>query len=134
MTMEIDFRALLAADPEVAADVGTRIYPSTFAQATGDPCIRYQLVSGVVGLHMQGSDGLDEATMQVDIRGLTAASVFKVRDAVRTLLHGFRGSVGNTDFRLISLSSDRGVSFDKTDAEAFYLASLDFTVFSRAAG
>jgi hypothetical protein len=133
VSMEIDFVALLEEAPAVSQLVADRLYPSTFDQATADPCIRWQKVTGAPGLHMGGSDGLDEATMQIDLRGLTAASVLEVRDAVVRLLHGWRGNKGDTDFRLIALTSDRGVSFDKTDAEAFYLASLDFDVWSRVA-
>jgi hypothetical protein len=131
--MEADFRALLAETPAVSTLVADRIDPSTFAQATDNPCIRYQRVGGALGLHMGGGDGLDDATVQVDIRGLTAASVLDVHEAVVGLLHGWRGNKGDTNFRLIALSSDRGVSFDKTDAQEFYLASLDFNVWSRGA-
>lgn len=133
MSMETDFRALMADDAGVAGRVETRIFPSTFAQATASPAIRYQKVTSTIGVHMTGSDGLEEATMQVDIRGTTVISVLLVRDALRDLLHTFRGVKGDTDFRLIMLDSDRGITFDKTGPEEFFLGSLDFTVFSRAA-
>jgi hypothetical protein len=113
--------------------VDTRIYPATYAQAKADPAIRYQKITGAIGLHMQGSDGLSTDLMQVDVRALTAASALAVRDAIVTLLHGFQGVQGATDFKLIALRDDRGVQFEKTEAASYYTASLDFDVYSRAA-
>lgn len=132
MSMETDFRALLANDAGVSALVGTHIYPSTYTQGAADPCIRYTKVTGSTGIHMGGSDGLSEATMQVDIRAPSAASAFAVRDAVVAKLHAFSGTQGQTDFRLIKLDADRG-SFEKPADTGYYTATLDFTVISRAA-
>jgi hypothetical protein len=54
-------------------------------------------------------------------------------DAIVTLLHGFQGVQGATDFKLIALRDDRGVQFAKTEAASYYTTSLDFDVYSRAA-
>jgi hypothetical protein len=139
--MESDFRAILAGYAALIALVGTRIYPSAYAQGATDPCIRYQKITGGTGLHMQGSDGLDDAQVQVDIRGLTVASVIAVRDVLigthgtGGLLHPYRGIVGDTDFRLIRLvdGGDRGIRHEKPNDVDYYTASLDFRIWSRAA-
>jgi hypothetical protein len=134
MSLETDFRALLVGDPALLGLVSTRVYLSTYAQATVSPALRYMKVTGGTGLHMGGSDGLSESTMQVDARSsLSAAEAISIRDAIVARLHGYRGIEGATDFRLIELTSDRGVSFDDTGTTKYYVASLDFDVWSRVA-
>jgi hypothetical protein len=130
--MENDFRAILAGSTTLTALVSTRIYPSTYVQNSGNPAIRYAKITGADALHMQGTDGLDVSTMQIDIRAKTAAEVLSIRDALRTLLNPYSGTQGSTQFSLISLRDDRGVKFETTGAESFYTASLDFDVTSRA--
>lgn len=131
MSLEVDFRAVLLADATLAGKVGTRIYPSAYAQGAASPAIRCMRIAGAPGLHMQGSDGLDSALMQVDCRADTAASAMSVRDAVVARLHGFSGSQGSTHFQLVALQADRGVQFDDTGPTAYYTASLDFECWSR---
>lgn len=131
--MEADFRALLAAHAPLIALVGTRIHPTSYPQAAQSPAIRYTKISGQIGLHMQGSDGLAVTLMQVDIRATSFASLMAVRNVLVALLHPYRGIVGSTDFRLISLATDRGARFEKPDAVEFHTASLDFSIWSRSA-
>lgn len=141
MSLESDFRALMAGDPTiiglVPATSGLAIYPGAYAQNAPSQAIRYMKVTGSTGLHMGGSDGLSESTMQVDGRVLVASGVNAaakaeaIRDAIVSLFHAYRGVQGGTDFRLIELASDRGIQFEKTDAQSFYTCSLDFTVASR---
>lgn len=131
--MEKDFRALLANHAPLIALVGTRIYPVTYAQGSEAPAIRYNVINSTPGLHMQGSDGLTDTLIQVDIRGTTYQSVIAVRDVLSALLHAFRGVQGATDFRIISVSADRGVRFEKPDNIGFYTASIDFNIWSRVA-
>lgn len=138
--MEQDFFALLASYAPLTALVPTtRITPVQYTQATGNPCLRYTKIDGTTGLHMTGSDGLTSSLMQIDIRALTFASLMAVRNVligahgVGGLLHPYRGVVGDTDFRLIQLRSDRGVQFEKPGSVEYYINSLDFDVWSRAA-
>ena len=143
MSLETDFKDVLAGDPTVITLVGTRIYPGTYPQGAASPAIRFTKAAGSIGIHMGGSDGLTESTMQVDLRvsvikadtqGANAArDAAALRDAILARLHAFRGVQGATDFRLIELASDRGADFEKTDTGSYYTATLDFSVYSRAA-
>jgi hypothetical protein len=134
MSMEADFRALLVGDAALLVLVSTRIYPSTYAQATVNPAIRYMKVAGATGLDMGGSDGLSEATVQVDVRSTVGASeAINIRDRLVALLHGFQGGEGGSNFRLIQLSTDRGIQYDDTGTTKYYTASMDFDVWYRAA-
>ena len=133
MSLEADFRAILAGHAPLTALVSTRIFPTTYPQTAANPAIRYTKVSGTIGLHMQGSDGLTETLMQIDVRAATFASMIGVRNVLVALLHPYRGIVGTTDFRLISLANDRGAQFEKPDAIEYHTTSLDFSIFHRAA-
>jgi len=138
--MEADFFALLASHAPLTLWVpAERITPTQYAQATGGPCLRYTRIDGSTGLHMQGSDGLSNTLMQLDVRGTDYSSVIAVRHillgahGVGGLLHPYRGVVGDTEFRLISLRSDRGMRFEKPDSVEYHTTSLDFDLWSRAA-
>lgn len=128
--METDFRSILADDATLVGLVSTRIYPSTYPQDVTEPCVRYQKITGAIGLHMQGSDGFSEDLMQVDVRALTKASADAVRAAIIAALHAYAGTEGTTRFQLIALSSDRGVRFESTGPKTYYTASLDFACYS----
>lgn len=137
--METDFYALLVGHVALTALVpANRITPSQYTQATGNPCVRYTKIDGITGLHMRGSDGLTSSLMQIDIRGVSAASVLAVRNVLigshgeGGLLHPYRGIEGGTVFQLIQLRSDRGVQFEKPGAVEYYTCSLDFDIWSRA--
>lgn len=131
--MENDFRALMIEDPTIAGLVATRIYPANYTQNTVNPALRYNKITGAVGTHHQGSDGLSADLMQIDIRAITASEVLSLRDALVQLLHAYSGTKGNTEFQLIELRDDRGTRFETTGSQNFYTRSMDFDVSSRAA-
>lgn len=130
---DADFRAILANHAPLIAHVGTRIYPVNFPQAVEHPAVRYNKINGNIGLHMQGSDGLPDTLMQIDVRGTTALSVITVRDILVELLHAYRGTQGSTDFRIVYLNADRGLRHEKPNNVDLYIATLDFSILSRAA-
>lgn len=131
--MEIDFRAVLAGHTALTDMVGSRIYPVQYPQGVANPALRYRVISATTGLHMQGSDGLSETLMQVDVRAGGFDQAVAVRDELVALLHPFRGVQGDTEFRLIRLETDRGVDFERPDSVEIWTASIDFRVWSRVA-
>jgi hypothetical protein len=138
--MENDFFAILAGHPALLALVPVaKITPVKYTQGVTGTLIRYTKITGIPGLHMQGSDGLTESLMQIDVRAATYGEAIAVRNVLvgpnsdGGLLHPFRGLMGSTDFRLIYLANDRGVLHEKTGAQEFHTTSLDFAIRSRAA-
>lgn len=138
--MEDDFYALLAGHVQLTSLVpANKITPSVYSQGLTGTVIRYQVIDGVTGLHMRGSDGLTSSLMQIDIRAGSVAAAKAVRAVLigshgtGGLLHPYRGIVGNTQFQVISLRSDRGIRHEKPGSQDFYTASLDFDIWSRAA-
>jgi hypothetical protein len=135
--MESDFRTILTTHAPLTAIVpATSIHRAYYPQSSPDPAIRITKVAGDIGLHMQGSDRLTESVMQIDIRTRAAggaAQLVSIRSILLALLHPYRGIVGATNFRLISLSNDRGEAFEKPATIEYLTGSLDFDVWSRPA-
>lgn len=127
--MESSFRALLTGDAALTALVGARIYWNAIPQNAADPCVVMYRVAGGPGIHMQGSDGLTNATVQIDVRATKVTDMWAVRDAIVVNLHGFKGDQGGIRFRGIFLSTERQSS-EKPGETLYHRTSLDFDVWS----
>jgi hypothetical protein len=122
--MEAELRALLTGHAALTALVAQRIYWNAIPQGSARPLIVLFRISGGPGLHSRGSDGLTNATVQIDVQALTVTSMWAIRDAVVTLLHGYQG--GN--FQGISLLTERQDSDELTGGGLVHRSSLDFDV------
>jgi hypothetical protein len=91
--IEFAVRAVLVANPGVAALIGARCYPVESPQAPAYPYVTYQVVTGEDHYHMEGSAGLATKRVQINCDGTDAASVEAVVRAVTAALGGFRGPV-----------------------------------------
>lgn len=96
-------------------------------QSVARPAIVLYRISGAPGLHMQGSDGLLNATVQIDIQAKTVASMWAIRDALLTLLHGQK----NFSLRVISANSERQTVEELTNV-LIHRCSMDFDIWYRA--
>lgn len=130
--MEAALRALLTGSGPVAALVGARVYWGEIPQGAAAPAVVMYVVSRVPGYTFQGGDGLDESRIQIDVRDTALGRAWQVRDAIRTLLSGYRGTVSGTSFSGAFLLSERQRR-DHIGAELFHTVSLDFQIWSRAA-
>lgn len=132
--MEESLRQLLVTHAPLTALVAQRVYWGTIAQGSANPAVVMFFISGAPGYHMQGSDGLTSARVQIDIRATTLSAAWAAARVIKTLLSGYRGTVATTDFRGIFLLSERQY-FDKpaNSSEGLHVVSLDFDVWSRAA-
>lgn len=88
---------------------GGRIYPRTPQNATR-PFIRYTRIGTRRVLSLTGPVGTAEASLQVDCMDDTYAGAKALADAVRALLHGYRGAWGTLNARLVSLNSENDFS------------------------
>lgn len=130
--MEADLLALLVDTAEVAGLVEDRISWAAVPQGEADPNLVLYKVTGAPGLHMRGTDGLEAALVQMNIRALSFASMIAVRNSVVGLLHGYRGIKGDTEFQQIALRDERQGSA-KPETTLYYTDQLDFDVWSRSA-
>lgn len=123
--MEAALRALLIGyGPLTALVPAGRIVWNHLPQATTRPAIVLYRVAGAPGLHMQGSDALVGAVVQIDAQALTVNSMWAIRDVLTTLLHGYRGG----EFQGISLRSERQDSDELTGGGLVHRSSLDVDV------
>ena len=87
MQIESVLRAILVADPAVAALVGTRAYQTALPREPTFPAITYQMVSRV----QDSMTGIVQARMQYTCLATTWKGAADLADAVRCCLHGYRG-------------------------------------------
>lgn len=130
--MQADFRALLVTDAPLAALVSTRVYWNAIPQDAADPAVVMYLIDSAPGYAMGGADGLTSSLVQIDVRAVSAASMWAIRDAIVTALSGYAGTQGDTDFRGVFQRGERQSS-EKPGTVLYHRSSLDFEVFSRAA-
>lgn len=91
-------RAYLLADSDIAAEVGTRIYPDALPpgyDVTDGPAIVLIDISGGAEHHLDGALGQAEARIEHDCYAATAITAQKVRELVRQRLAGYRGAMGD---------------------------------------
>lgn len=127
--MESALRALLTGYAPLTALVSTRIYWNEIPQATTDPCVVLYKIAGAPGIHMQGSDRLEQSIVQINVRALSVTSMWAVRDAIIARLHAQRVQQGTVEFKGIFLTSERQNS-EKPGAVVYQTCQLDFQVWS----
>src|SRR5690606_8090769 len=115
MNLETALRNLLIGTTAITNLVGQRITWGTIPQTVIAPLIVMYVVSRIPGYHMQGSDGLDESRVQIDIRVPDLDRAWQVRDAIKTWLSGYRSTVSNTYLSGAFIHSERQ-RFDDTGA------------------
>lgn len=127
--MEADLRALLISDVTLVGLVpSASIIWNHLAQATPRPAIVLYRISGAPGIHMQGSDGLLGATVQIDVHALSVTSMWAIRDELLTLLHGHKDGT----FRGIFMRSERQSSELLDGGGLLHRSSMDFEVWASA--
>lgn len=71
--IEVAVRTILAADPAVAALVGTRIFQLIIPQGSALPALRLQLVDEPADNHLRGANAAKRARVQIDCFGNESA-------------------------------------------------------------
>lgn len=125
--MEAALRALLVGNAALIALVAPdSIVWNHLPQAKARPAIVLYRISGAPGIHMQGSDDLLNATVQIDIQATTVASMWAIRDALISLLHAHH----DTNLRVVVANSERQ-SAEELAGVLIHRCSMDFDVWYR---
>lgn len=103
--IEDAIRAVLLADPAVAALVGTRVSPLKLPQGGSLPAIVYQRVSTVPLLGLEAPGGPTRSRVQLSLWAATFDQARSLGVAVRDALQGWSGRVGVEDVRLVSMAN-----------------------------
>lgn len=131
--METDFIDLLLGNSPLTALVSTRIHWNELPQGTTSPAIVMYRIDGVPDYHMSGPSGLVASRVQIDIRAEKPLSAVGVRDALETLLSGYTGTQGSTEFVGIFKQSERSRPDRPGQTKTYHLISSDFDVWHCAA-
>jgi hypothetical protein len=125
--MESALRGLLAGYGPLTTLVATAsIVWNHLPQGAARPAIVLFRISGAPGIHMQGSDRLLNATVQIDIQATTVASMWAIRDVLLSRLH----SHSDDNLRVIVANSERQTSEDLAGV-LIHRCSMDFDVWHR---
>ena len=94
-TIEAAQYAYLVADADLAALVGTRLYPLLIPQEAALPAVAYQRISGPRILAHDGPTGAAEARIQYTITGASYSSAKAVAAAIRRAVDGYAGQMAD---------------------------------------
>ena len=124
--MELEFRALLKADPAVMA-LTPHINWGEHPQGETVPYVVLSLASDGEGVTMQGPDGLRQSRVQVDCYAPSFGQAAIMRETIKAALHGYRGG------RFRGVFHDGARYFREADEAApLHRMSLDFLIHWRA--
>src|SRR4030095_6669000 len=87
-------RNYLLTDSNIAAMVGTRIYPVIAQQGIKDDLIVYNTISEIEGYHFSGPTGLVLARYQIDAWSVSAGRAARLADLIKERLRGGPGGWG----------------------------------------
>lgn len=96
MALSEAINTILSGVSAISSEVGTKIYPVAPPQGTAFPVIVYTITSEQPTDAKDGVSPLDEVRVQIDIYGKTYAQVTTLKEAVRTALDRYAGTVNNT--------------------------------------
>lgn len=127
--MQTDFWSLLTSQSSITDLVGTRIYWSEAKQGKQRPLIVLHLISEISEYTVAGTVDLESSLVQVDCWGNTLTDALAVSEAVKAVLSGYKGTVGDTTFQGVFKESERQ-DFSKpgNGEEKFHRVSSDYQV------
>jgi len=128
MAVETALVDLLAADGTVSGLVGTRLRHEWLDQNATYPAIIVTRISGGRESGLSAStDYWERARIQVDCFGNTYTETKSLGDAVKDVLHGFKGAAGS--YQVGSCALDNEVDLGELDGDrGERRVSLDFSV------
>lgn len=118
-------RALLLADPGVAALVGPRVYPNALPLNATMPAVTLQEISGNQDVNQDGPSDPSETRIQIDCWARDMAVAAAVREAIKVKLNGFAGLAAGMPLHGVFLAGKR-TSYE-LDTK-LHGASMDFMV------
>jgi len=114
--------SLLTANSDVAALVGTRVYPVKMPDDPQLPAISLQVADGDRGDSLEGSDGLASELVQIDCWSRDMDQVKDLAKKARAALRGYRGTVAG--LTIGGILGWRETDLFDEDAEIFHVSCL----------
>lgn len=91
--VRLGLRAYLLDDANIAAIVGTRVYPVILPQGVTTSSIVYKRISNIGDWHMQGPSGIGRPRIQIDCWSQDADVAANLGLLVKQRLDGYRGTM-----------------------------------------
>lgn len=130
--MLADLRTLILSVSAVTALVGTRVTVGARPQGVPQPDVSLLTVSLVPDYHLQGESGLDNTLVQLDVRSkVSMIEADTIAAAIRTVLSGYKGTVGSTTFYGIFLRQVRQRVDAAEGGGIAYQVQMDWDIHSR---
>lgn len=106
---------------------GTRLYPVTLPEAPTLPAATYHIIGGTSEPTFETS-GMQKLRVQFDHYGNTYAAANQLREATRTLLNGYQGTLSD-DTVLQNANLIQSVDFFENDARQYRCMSEFYLYF-----
>lgn len=128
--MKEALRAVLVADPGIAALVDKRVAWGARPRASSLPSICLHQISGVRQYAMTAPSRLVSSRVQVDCWGLSQADVTAVARAVNAAIGGLRQTVEGVEMQGVFLESEQDMTDEggAAPAELLHRVSMDFMI------
>lgn len=94
--LESSLYTFLAAETNITAIVGTRIYPHFRDQESALPAVSFRTISKPHVHNLSGSAGCSRARVQIDSWASDLATCLNLAEQIRLSLQGFRGNMSGT--------------------------------------
>lgn len=106
MSIDADLETFLASRPTIAALVGKQIYQDTPGKGSKLPRIVFSEVAAVNHNSLGGAGDTRETTWQIDCQSTSRDGRRELARAVRNVLNGYLGAMGETDEVSIELVNE----------------------------
>lgn len=128
--MEEAIIAILLADPGIAGQIGTGVYPGRAPQGVSSPYALLRSVTRLPDYTMAGPSGYEERRFQIDVYAETYTKTKLTARAIVSALSGFRGTVRSIPIQGIFLDGERDLPITDEDDDVYnrFRVSLDFII------
>lgn len=111
----------------VVAISGTRGYPELIPETSALPAWAYQTISANREPVHSGSSNLTEQVIQITCQAITYATAKSLASAIRTRLHGFKGTLSGLKIHRITVDNDQDGLADEDGATVRIDVSVFYT-------
>lgn len=125
MSLDVDLRSTLLAWDDLSSLIEDRLFSRVAPQGVQAPYVVMLRVSSPVQYHLSGEAGIATPRYQFSCYGKEHGQSRAVAAAIRGCLSGFRGPMGSTRVRWVSIEDVRDLYEDRADGEQIGLFRTD---------
>lgn len=125
-----DLRTLIVGTTPIAALISTRCHYNHVPESAAKPFVWFRVASDNEELTLDGTGGLHEAVCDLECCGNSESSAQSVADAVKSKLHGFKGTMGSETSQAMFMrdKDDDYLPYSNASDEGASVVSFSLTV------